>query len=194
MQAIILAAGSGTRLHPFTKNKPKALINLAGVPLIEFTFNQLLKTKANISEFILVVNYMQEKIKKYFGDSYNKIPIRYVKQDKKLGTGHALLMVEEFIKEDFLMLYGDDLYSFKDIQKVLENKNCMLLQKLEDVSNFGVVSVDGKGKVIDVIEKPTEAVDSNLINIGVFHFSKEIHSLTDHPLQSSFGFVKLLNF
>jgi UDP-N-acetylglucosamine diphosphorylase / glucose-1-phosphate thymidylyltransferase / UDP-N-acetylgalactosamine diphosphorylase / glucosamine-1-phosphate N-acetyltransferase / galactosamine-1-phosphate N-acetyltransferase len=176
MQAVIIAAGVGSRLYPFTKNRPKALINIAGIPLIEFTFNQLLKTKAKITEFILVVNYKQQMIQNHFQDFYNNVPIKYITQKKQLGTGHALLITQEFIKGNFLMLYGDDLYSHQDIQKVIKKPNTMLLQELEDISNFGVVSVDGKGKVMDVIEKPSKKVNSKLINIGVFHFSKEIFS------------------
>jgi bifunctional UDP-N-acetylglucosamine pyrophosphorylase/glucosamine-1-phosphate N-acetyltransferase len=71
-------------------------------------------------------------------------------------------------------MYGDDLYSRKDIEEVVKHKNAVLAQKVKDPANFGVFIVDG-AKLVDVVEKPKEFV-SDLVNVGCFSFDRSIFS------------------
>ena len=194
MQVIIMAAGSGTRLMPLTKNKPKAMIDIAGKPLLEHTLEQLTKLTPKIKKIIMVTGYIEEAIKVYFKDNFQGIPIHYVTQHERKGTGHAVLVTEKYInKEDgkFLVINGDDLYSHKDLQKLTKHQNCILLHELEDVSAFGVVTVDKEGKVTGMLEKPQGKAPSNLINVGAYSFTCELFEILKGLGPSSRGEVEI---
>lgn len=195
MQIVIMAAGDGTRLMPMTKNKPKAMVDIAGLPLLEHTFNEVSKLKPKVKKIILVTGYKEAAIKKYFGNNYKKIPIQYVTQHERKGTGHAVMQTEDHVDkktaEQFLVINGDDLYSHKDLQKLTNHPNCILLQELEDVSAFGVVTVDEEGKVTGFVEKPKEKVNSKLINIGAYSFTTELFEILKTLKPSKRGEIEL---
>ena len=88
MKAVILAAGEGRRLRPFTETMPKVMLPIANKPILEYVFDAL--KKAGINDIILVVGYKKECIMECFKD-YEGLNISYVFQDKQLGTAHALL-------------------------------------------------------------------------------------------------------
>jgi glucose-1-phosphate thymidylyltransferase len=108
MQAIILAAGEGTRLRPFTMSKPKVMLPIGNKPILAYVVKALVDNGLN--EIIIVVGYKKERIMSFFSDgSKFGAKITYVIQDKQLGTAHALLHVKPFIKEDFILLSGDNI-------------------------------------------------------------------------------------
>lgn len=197
MQVIIMAAGEGTRLMPLTKNKPKALVNIAGLPLLEHTFSELTKLKPKVSQIILVTGYQEAKIKEYFKNEFQGISITYVTQHERKGTGHAVMQTENHvtksIKEDeqFLVINGDDLYSHKDLQKLTLHENCILLKELDEVSAFGVVTVDDEGKVTGLVEKPQGEAPSKLINVGAYSFTGELFEILNTLEPSKRGEIEL---
>jgi len=91
MQAVVLAAGKGTRLRPLTEDIPKVLVEVNDKPLIEDVFDNLVDI--GIDEFV-VVGYMKEKIIEKYGDEYRGRPITYAHQREQLGLAHALLQAE----------------------------------------------------------------------------------------------------
>ncbi|MBN2127609.1 MAG: nucleotidyltransferase family protein, partial [Candidatus Diapherotrites archaeon] len=95
MNAVILAAGKGTRLKPLTDFVPKCMVELKGKPLIEWILTEL--KKAGIKKAVLVVGYKKEKIKEFIGEKFKGIEIEYVFQKKQLGTGNALSTGEKKI-------------------------------------------------------------------------------------------------
>ncbi|HKJ59839.1 MAG TPA: sugar phosphate nucleotidyltransferase, partial [Halobacteriales archaeon] len=108
MKAVVLAAGEGTRLRPLTEDKPKAMVEVAGVPLLTHCFDQLLALGAD--ELIVVVGYLKERIISHYGDSYDGVPITYTHQREQDGLAHALLTVEEHVDDDFMLILGDNVF------------------------------------------------------------------------------------
>lgn len=191
-----MAAGSGTRLMPMTKNKPKAMVDIAGLPLLEHTLNEVSKLTPKVTKIILVTGYQEEKIKNYFKNKFQNIPLQYVTQHERKGTGHAVLVTEEHIginktKDQFLVINGDDLYSYKDLQKLTKHKNCILLQELDDVSAFGVVTVNKIGKVTGFVEKPQGDTPSNLVNVGAYSFTSDLFEILKKLQPSKRGEIEL---
>src|SRR3989344_5612573 len=114
MQAVVLAAGKSTRTYPLTLTRPKPLLKVGKKTLLEHNLEQL---DGLAAEVILVVGYKKDmlincadKIKNNY-----KFKIRFVEQKEQLGTGHALLQVMDIVKDRFLLMMGDDLYSREDI-------------------------------------------------------------------------------
>ena len=172
MQAIILAAGEGTRMRPLTYTKPKVMLPIANKPILEHLIIEL--KKVGIRDLMLVVGYKDEKIREYFGDGSKwDVKISYVTQRKQLGTADALRSASHFIKGDFLMLNGDNIVSSKDIKKLVDyGKMSIGVKEVSNPQDFGVVEIEN-GKVKRIVEKP-EKPPSNLINAGVYHFTKDI--------------------
>ncbi|MDO8577361.1 MAG: sugar phosphate nucleotidyltransferase [Candidatus Wildermuthbacteria bacterium] len=163
MQAVIIAAGLGKRMRPLTLKKPKPLLNIAGKPVLRRTLDQL---AGLVDEVILVVGYKGKMIKQRFGSLYKDMRIRYVWQKNPLGTGAAAKKAFPYLKGDFLLLHGDDLYERKDIQKVLKKRPSILLGRVKNPSQFGVVETKGK-RVESITEKPKNP-KSTLVNTGMY--------------------------
>src|SRR3989338_3796895 len=139
MQAVILAAGKGTRLRPLTFKTPKPMVLLNGKPILERTLHQLPK---EIDEVIMVIGYLGNKIKKYFGSNFAGKRIKYVVQKEQLGTFHALKQAKKFLKNEFLILMADDIYSKKDLINLAKNEQAVLAREVSGPSEkFGVCLV-----------------------------------------------------
>ena len=152
MQAVILAAGEGTRLRPLTHSKPKAMIPVANRPVIEHVINALLAN--GIREIVVVVGYRREYVQRFLNSL--EIPVTVVVQEKQLGTAHALRSAAPEIRDDFLVLPGDNYIDAASIAKIRDEPCAMLVKEHPCPSNFGVV-VMRDGLVSDIIEKPEEA-------------------------------------
>ncbi len=108
MQAIILAAGRGSRLGTLTEDRPKTLVHLNGRPMLSYVLDSL---PDEITEIIMIVGYKGELIKEYLGDSFNGRKIQYVVQNELNGTAHALWQARPLIKGRFLVSQGDDIHT-----------------------------------------------------------------------------------
>jgi UDP-N-acetylglucosamine diphosphorylase/glucosamine-1-phosphate N-acetyltransferase len=174
MQALILAAGKGERLRPLTETAPKVMLPLANKPILE---HNLEKLGGLVDEIILVVGYREDDIRAHFGKSFRGMGIRYVAQKRQLGTGHAVKQAEGLLKDRFLLLMGDNLYSRDDIRSCLRHELSVLVKEVDNPSIFGVCRVE-KGFLRDIIEKPKNP-PSRLANAGLYVLEKEIfgHSM-----------------
>jgi len=170
MQAVILAAGEGTRMRPLTYTRPKVMLPVANRPILEHLMEEL--AKAGVDEAVIVVGYRDGTIRSHFGERWNGIKIKYVRQSRQLGTAHALLSAEHFLEDRFLMLNGDAIVFEEDLRKLVKEENGIAVFEVPNPEDFGVVEV-ADGKVSRIIEKP-EKPKSNLINAGVYAFTKEI--------------------
>ncbi len=185
-QAVVLAAGEGERLRPFTASKPKVMIKVANKPILQYVVEAL--ERNGIRRIIFVVGYKKEKIMDYFEDGKALgVEIEYVFQKHLLGTGDALKQAENKTDERFLVLSGDnvieeDTISDFELLDVSENENAILIKAHKDVSKYGVVIVKN-GLVKDIIEKPSEEI-SNLVNTGIYAFEKEIFEFLEGELTS----------
>ena len=168
MQAVILAAGEGSRLRPLTRSKPKAMIPVANRPIIEYVIDALLEN--GIRDIVVVVGYRKEHVIRYL----NKLdaPVQVVVQERQLGTADALRAAESEITEDFLVLPGDNYINAESIARIRKERNAMLVAEHPSPSNFGVVVIRN-GLVREVIEKPEDA-PTFTVSTGICSFTPDI--------------------
>ena len=180
MKAIILCAGYGKRLKPFTDIYQKTMIPVHGKPLLEYIVNGLIH--AGFKDLIIVIGYRKEQIIDYFqdGDKWG-INIEYVEQKNLNGTGGALLLCEDLIKEQhFLLTWGDILVPNKIYKEIYdtfikENDDFILVANyMEDPYKGCAIYCEGD-YCLKMVEKPPKGTaNTNFNNCGVFIFSKEI--------------------
>ena len=118
MQAVIMAGGKGTRLVSITKDEiPKPMAPVAGKPILAWQIEQLKEN--GVDDVVLIIGHLGHKIREYFGDgSAFGVSIRYIEEEKPLGTAGALSMLPPFLKgEDFFLVFGDVLFSI-DLQRM----------------------------------------------------------------------------
>lgn len=168
-QAVIFAAGRGTRMGALTKDKPKLLLELLGIPVLEHNMKQLNNL---VDEVILVVGYKGEMIQKYFGRRYEDLEITYAWQREQLGTGNAAKQALPFLRDRCLFMNGDDLYARHDLKKLLQKYPSILVAKAEHPERFAVVETKG-GEIVSLIEKP-EHPKGNLVSIGAYFLDPSI--------------------
>lgn len=173
MKAVILAAGEGNRLRPFTVSEPKVMIPVANKPILHFVVDSLVKN--GITDITMVVGYQQEKIMSYFGDGGEfNANLNYVKQSKQLGTAHALYKAKNKIDKDFIILPGDNVISEDTVSDLLQNREeySVLITKSETPSKYGVITMKD-GYIQDIEEKP-EKSQSHIISTGIYAFPKGV--------------------
>jgi len=169
-EAVILAAGEGQRLQPFTATKPKVMIKVANRPIMEYVVNAL--KSAGIWEITLVVGYKKERITDYFGDGSDfGVKIQYVQQKQQIGTAHALKQAEDMVGDTFIVLPGDNIIDFRTLASI-EEPWTLLYQRVKEVSKYGAVILED-GKVVAIVEKPVEET-SQLANTGIYTLTNEI--------------------
>lgn len=169
MKAVILAAGQGTRMGPLTRNRPKVMLPVANMPLLSHVI--LSARDAGIREFVLVVGFGQEIIKRYFGDGTSlNVSIEYAHQKEQLGTADAVRSAKGFVKDRFLMLNGDIIVSPLHISNMVKQSRdvVMTARCVDNPSEFGVLEVEDD-RVLRIIEKP-EKPPTNLANAGIYVF------------------------
>ena len=180
MKAVILAAGEGVRLQPITSTRPKHLIKVGGKPILEHCLSAV-KT-CGIEEALIVIHYMGDAIRQYFGDGKKfGLKIEYVEQKTVLGTGNAVSMVEPCVKDDFLLVYGDLLFSAEAVKNVIDLHAkekpvaTMAVVPVGNPEDYGIVELEDEKNVKRIVEKPKhEEAPSNLANAGIYVFSTEI--------------------
>jgi glucose-1-phosphate thymidylyltransferase len=179
MQAVILAAGRGKRLHPITEKRTKAMAPVVSKPIIERVMDTLVEN--GIQNFIIVASPDDGEIVNYFeGGSNNPGEIKIIPQTEPLGMGHALLQAVPYIQDDFLLTSCDNLVDPVEIHNMLdywhkEQPNailCTLTVGPEEIVRMGIVELKGK-QVIRIVEKPSlETAPSNIGSVPLYLFSK----------------------
>lgn len=179
-QAVILAAGEGQRLRPFTVTRPKAMISIADRPILQFIVESLARN--GIRDIIFVVGYRKEQVYDYMGsgEKYG-VKISYVTQETQLGTAHALLQVKDMVDKEFLVLPGDNLIEAPTIADFVDIRpEAVLVKRVDNPSRYGVCNIDSD-EVKGILEKPKEA-GSNLVNTGIYAFTRDIFKFTESVL------------
>jgi len=179
-QAVILAAGEGQRLRPFTVTKPKAVLSVAGKPILSYVIEALAQN--GIRSIVLVVGYKKEQVFDYMGSGEQfGVDITYVTQERQLGTAHALAQAKGTTENEFLVLPGNKLIEADTIaQFVAVKPNAILVKRVDNPVRYGVVTIDNN-IVKDIVEKPKKT-KSNMINTGIFAFTTGIVSLIEAEL------------
>jgi glucose-1-phosphate thymidylyltransferase len=174
LKGLILAAGEGSRLRPFTFSRPKHLIPLLGKPMIRYAIDDLVSS--GVRDIGVVVGYFGDLIREALGDgSRLEARLTYITQEKRLGIAHAIHLAIEynFIDGPFVVYLGDNILSsgmkrFLDSFLEFGSDVHILLSRVKDPSKFGV-AILRDGKIERLIEKPREFV-SDLAVIGVYFF------------------------
>lgn len=168
MKALIPVAGVGTRLRPLTYTVPKALIGIAGRPILGHIVDLLVD--AGVEEFCFITSYMGEEIRAWAEETYD-LPMEWVVQKETLGLGHAVLQAErEIAGNPVFIVLGDTIFE-ADVRSVLEKGgNSLGVMEVEDPSRFGVVIVEGE-KVVRLVEKPDQPL-SYLAIAGLYHITQ----------------------
>ena len=162
-------------MRPLTYVMPKALLPIAGKPLLERTMVYL--RSYGVSDFVVCVAYLKRQIMEAFGDgSYLGVKIDYAEADSPLGTAGQLKTAERFIDGTFLAMNGDIVTSL-NIRNLLETHRTLggigtiSLKKYDVKVPYGFITTDGHGTVLKFEEKPTL---SFMANAGVYVLEPEI--------------------
>ncbi|WP_181686220.1 bifunctional sugar-1-phosphate nucleotidylyltransferase/acetyltransferase [Halorhabdus salina] len=177
MQAVILAAGEGTRMRPLTATMPKPMLPVVDRPVLAHVAD--VAVDAGASELIVVVGYQAETIKSHFGDVYRTVPVTYVDQPDPDGTADAVRAAEPKLEGPFVVLNGDNLYDTSSVQALFENGAALGTYEVSAPAKYGVVSV-ANGTVTDIVEKPADP-PTDLANAGAYAFPAEAMEWLDVP-------------
>ena len=164
MKAIIPAAGIGSRLRPHTHTLPKALLHVAGKPIIGHILDHLVEL--DVQEAVIVIGAFGDKTKDYVKKNY-QLKATFVEQKKRQGLGHSLYLAMQATKpEPVLIVYGDTIFE-GDIAGGIDFSvdGSLGVKEVDDPRRFGTVEVEG-GRIVRLVEKP-EKPRSNLVIIGV---------------------------
>lgn len=163
MVGLVLAAGRGTRMAPYTDAVSKELLPIADVPVIEYNLRYL--EESGIKKVYVVLGEGKEQIVRYVKDGRRlNLDVAYLFQEMKQGAGtaKAVEVAKPWINQDFIVVYGDAFFhpgSFmKDMIRFHSEKGSAAtigLYGVEDPRRFGVVKVDAEGRVLDLVERPS---------------------------------------
>ena len=167
MQAVILAAGRGTRMGTITENIPKPMVPILGKPLLEWKLNAL---PEDIEEVVLTIGYLGEQITSYFGEVWQGRKMTYVYQEELNGSGGAMQLVKPYVTSAVLITMGDDLYHPEDLQDFLKtplDQGAIGGLLVEHAQPFGLIGTDTEGKLASVIERPHD-YETGLVCTGAY--------------------------
>lgn len=177
--AILLVGGFGTRLMPLTKNTPKPMLTVAGIPVTEHQLN--MAKVAGITEIILATSYLSDVFIPYFGDGSKwGLKIKYAAEKEPLGTGGAIRNAAQLLESDesVVVLNGDVLSSHNLAEQIRHHEShdadvTLHLTQVEDARAFGCVPTDGDRRVTAFLEKMENPV-TNQINAGCYVFNPRV--------------------
>ncbi len=184
MQAVILAGGFGTRLKPLTYTRSKVLLPVLNKPMIAYIVDSL---PEDVDRVIIAANYKKEQLEEFFGKNDFGKEIVINEEPKPLGTGGAVKFAERYIDDRFLVMNSDIISSLDvgDMVRFHTEKKAFVtisLWPVENVSEFGVVRIEGDGRITQFVEKPKpEEAPSNLINAGAYCMEREVLDYIDNP-------------
>ncbi len=186
MKAVVLAAGYATRLYPLTLDKPKALLEIAGKPILDYIIEKIEEID-DVNEIIVISNH---RFYQDFMDWASKCecqkPLKILddgteSEESKLGAiGDISFAIDrEGIDEDITVIAGDNLftYSLKDFHRffIERGSDCVAVKRIErseDLKRMGVVLIDEKSRIIDFEEKPAKP-KSNIAVFAAYMYRRE---------------------
>ena len=180
MKVVIIAGGQGTRIASVNSEIPKAMIPIAGKPVLEYEVE--LAKRYGFTEFLFIIGYLGDQIENYFGDgSQWGVHIDYFKEEKPLGTAGALGLLKEQLTDDFFVFYGDTVTDF-DMQAMLafhKSKQAdatLFVHPNDHPYDSDIVEMDSEGRVKGFCHKPHPEgfVSHNVVNAALFIFSPKV--------------------
>ena len=191
MNIIIPMAGLGKRLRPHTLTTAKPLLPIAGKPMVFRLVEDIAKVcpeKINFIGFIIHPNFgkqVEDDLKAVAAEVGAEGRIYY--QHEALGISHALLFAKELFVGKVVVAFADTLFK-ADFKLDTSKDGIIWVQRVKNPSQFGVVKLNDRDEIIELIEKPTSFV-SDLAIIGIYYFRKgeilrdEMQYLIDHNIR-----------
>jgi bifunctional UDP-N-acetylglucosamine pyrophosphorylase/glucosamine-1-phosphate N-acetyltransferase len=171
MDAIILAAGLGTRLRPHTLTTPKPLLPVRGRPILDWALGAL---PPEVDRVLVVVHHLADQIEAYLRTQKHFAEWVAVRQEQPRGTGDAFRSCREQLRsERFLVINGDDLYGAADLAALARCPAGMLVHPVDEPRRFGIAFVRPDGTLERLVEKP-DLDGRHLANVGAYLFPREV--------------------
>jgi len=188
MNAVILAGGFGTRLQPLTDVTCKPMLSVCNMPMIDYTVSHL--WDSGIKDFVFTLGYKPEQVIDWC-IGYTGAVCRFSLEHIPLGSLGGVKAVEAFLKEHFFVFSGDiiediNLYALMHKHITSGSKITMAVVEVEDSRQYGVVEVDGWGKVISFTEKPPFG-GRGLVNAGIYVVDKSILNIVPKDVKMDFA-------
>ncbi len=175
MEAVILAAGLGTRLRPHTLTTPKPLLPVRGRPILDWTLGAL---PTAVTRVVVVVHYLAEQVEQYLRGQPHFRDWAAVPQQQPRGTGDALRQCQAYLKSDhFLVLNGDDLFGAADLRALAEKPAGLLAREVDEPRRFGIAYLKADGTLEKLVEKPQDLPPPQLANTGAYVFPREVFDI-----------------
>lgn len=181
MKALLLAAGTGSRLGSITAATPKPLLEVRGAPVLR----QLaaLCARHGVDELCINTHYLAARIRAAMGDGADfGLRIRYAHEEVLLGTAGALRNFRDVLDgAPFFVLYGDnlmdyDLTALADFHRVKGGIGTVALYEKDDVRHSGIAVLDGAERITRFIEKPAPGEEvSHLVNCGLYVLDPRVY-------------------
>ncbi len=200
MKGIILAGGTGTRLHPLTKVVSKQLLPIYDKPMIYYPLSVLML--AGINEVLIISTpHDLPNFIKLFGNGHNLgLEISYAEQPSPDGLAQAFIIGEEFIGDDSVCLVlGDNVFYGSGFRNLLENSVKMVEEQqkavifgyyVEDPERYGVAEIGSEGKVFSIEEKP-EKPKSNRAVVGLYFYPNSVVEIAKNVAPSDRGELEI---
>jgi NDP-mannose synthase len=173
-QAVIMAGGKGTRLHPYSALFPKPLMPLGDMPVLELLLRRM--QRAGVTDVIIAVNHLGRLIRAFFGDgSQLGLRIRYSNEDQPLGTAGALANMVNDLDETFLVTNGDLLTTMDLVAMARQHleTGCdasIGVFERENKIDFGLIEFDSENRLCAYREKPTSMY---YVSMGIYILQRE---------------------
>ncbi len=204
MLIICPIAGVGSRLFPITKDKPKAMIKLAGKRIIDHLMEKIGKTFSNGTQICFIVGFCKEQLIEYLKKNYqSQYDLKFVEQKpigfKKnipfySGLGDAIALAAKFGRDEDCFIILPDRFPLEDYTHIIETSDekrldgCINAQMVEDPHHYGVIIPSSDGTIDTIIEKPEELI-SNIAVSGAYYFrsnmSAEIFDMLEEQSKQS---------
>ncbi|MBD2259067.1 mannose-1-phosphate guanyltransferase [Pseudanabaena sp. FACHB-2040] len=193
MRAVLMAGGSGTRLRPLTCDLPKPMVPILNRPIAEHIVNLLKRN--GISEIIATLHYLPDIMRDHFQDGQDfGVQMTYaVEEDQPLGTAGCVKNIAELLDDTFFVISGDAVTDF-DLEAALRfhrekgSKATLVLTRVPNPIEFGVVITDGADRITRFLEKPsTSEIFSDTVNTGTYILEPEVLDYLPENQESDFS-------
>ncbi|MCM1251861.1 MAG: sugar phosphate nucleotidyltransferase [Clostridium sp.] len=183
---VMMAGGKGTRLYPYTQILPKALIPVGELPISERIINSFLDF--GCEQFYLIVNHKKNMIHAYFDNLPKAYDLHYIEEDRPLGTGGGLYLLDGEIQREFFLVNCDIIIDadYSEIYNYHRKENnfiTIVAAKYRHVVPYGVVSCDERNDYTEIHEKPQL---DYLINTGMYIVSEKLLKIMPHNTEIAF--------
>lgn len=186
MQALILAAGKGSRLGSLTENKPKCMIDVAGKSIIDRTVESLISN--NINHIIIVIGYLGNILSEYLTNKYPAVDFVFIDESKLISEQHNniysfLVAKDELVKDDTLVIESDILFKSELITDLVDNiiPNQAVISYFEDYMNGSCVALDENNHITTLVNISKYEKTDLYKTVNIYKFSKDFLADTYIP-------------